>query len=128
VNSEPKIAAPNELPMVRKNVTPDVATPRSSKLDVFCHDQHKHLHARPDTGAEDEQVNRLQQCRCGRVHPGHQKKARAITAVPATGKILYRPVRPDQDTAADRRREHPGDHRQVRRPDVVAETPSTNCM
>jgi len=36
VNSEPKIAAPNELPIVRKNVTPDVATPRSSKLDVFC--------------------------------------------------------------------------------------------
>ena len=36
MNSEPKIAAPNELPIVRKNVTPDVATPRSSKLDVFC--------------------------------------------------------------------------------------------
>src|SRR5271166_1703133 len=26
-NSEPNIAAPNELPMVRKNVTPEVATP-----------------------------------------------------------------------------------------------------
>jgi hypothetical protein len=36
VNSEPKIAAPNELPIVRKKVTPEVATPRSSKLDVFC--------------------------------------------------------------------------------------------
>ena len=36
VNSEPKMAAPNELPMVRKNVTPDVATPRSAKLEVFC--------------------------------------------------------------------------------------------
>src|ERR1700741_2846067 len=35
-NSEPEIAAPNELPIVRKNVTPEVATPRSSKFDVFC--------------------------------------------------------------------------------------------
>jgi hypothetical protein len=35
-NSEPNTAAPNELPMVRKNVTPDVATPRSAKSDVFC--------------------------------------------------------------------------------------------
>ena len=35
-NSDPNIAAPNELPMVRKNVTPEVATPRSSKRAVFC--------------------------------------------------------------------------------------------
>ena len=39
VNSEPKIAAPKELPMVRKNVTPEVATPRSAKLDGVLHDQ-----------------------------------------------------------------------------------------
>jgi len=36
VNSEPKMAAPNELPIVRKKVTPEVATPRSSKPTVFC--------------------------------------------------------------------------------------------
>ena len=35
-NMEPKIAAPNELPIVRKNVTPEVATPRSVKSTVFC--------------------------------------------------------------------------------------------
>ena len=31
----PKTAAPNELPMVRKKVTPDVATPRSRYSTVF---------------------------------------------------------------------------------------------
>ncbi len=32
----PKIAAPNELPRVRKNVTPEVATPEVAVVDVFC--------------------------------------------------------------------------------------------
>jgi len=36
VKSEPNTAAPKELPIVRKKVTPDVATPRSAKSVVFC--------------------------------------------------------------------------------------------
>ena len=31
----PNIAAPNELPTVRKNVTPEVATPKSRYCTVF---------------------------------------------------------------------------------------------
>ena len=30
LNTEPKIATPNDPPIVRKNVTPDVAAPRSA--------------------------------------------------------------------------------------------------
>jgi hypothetical protein len=32
----PKTAVPNELPSVRKKVTPDVAVPRSVYSTVFC--------------------------------------------------------------------------------------------
>ena len=91
--------------------------PRRGDAEVFetrrvLHDQHQHLHARPDTGAEDEQVNRLQQCRCGRVHPGHQQKSKRHHRRSGDREDLVSPGPADQDTAAYRRREHPGDHRQ----------------
>ena len=56
------------------------------------------------------------------------RKASAITAVPATGKILYRPVRPTRTPLPIDVESIPTTIGSVRRPDVVAETPSTNCM
>ena len=51
-----------------------------------------------------------------------------MTAVPAMGKTLYRPVRPTMHAAAHRGHQQPGHHRQRAQARLVAETPSTNCM
>ena len=87
-NSEPKMAAPNELPMVRKNVTPEVATPRSSNFAVFCTVRMSTCMHRP---MPVPRVNRYSDWR----HTGvsapicdSSTNAPAITAVPTTGKIL----------------------------------------
>ena len=54
--------------------------------------------------------------------------ATAITAVPTTGKILYRPVRPTMTPLLIEVSSRPATIGSVRRPDTVADTPSTNCM
>ena len=71
-NGDPKMAAPNELPMVRKNVTPDVATAEVGESRRVLHDQDEHLHAHADPGAEDEEVQRLHDHRCLGIHLGQQ--------------------------------------------------------
>ncbi len=60
--------------------------------------------------------------------PDSSTNPTAITAVPATGKILYRPVRPTMSPLPIDVISRPATIGRVRRPDVVAETPSTNCM
>jgi hypothetical protein len=55
-------------------------------------------------------------------------KAIAISAVPATGKTLYRPVRPTRVPLPVEVISMPTTIGSVRRPDVVAETPFTYCM
>src|SRR5437588_12716877 len=57
-----------------------------------------------------------------------RKKATAITAVPAMGKTLYRPVRLTRTPLPIEVVSLPRTIGRVRRPDVVADTPSTNCM
>ena len=52
----------------------------------------------------------------------------AMIAVPTTGKILYRPVRPTSTPLPIEVISRPATIGRVRRPDTVAETPSTNCM
>ena len=56
------------------------------------------------------------------------RNATAITAVPATGKILYRPVRPTRTPLPIDVESIPATIGSVHSPEVVAETPSTNCM
>src|SRR5689334_7990337 len=51
-----------------------------------------------------------------------------MTAVPTTGKTLYLPVRPTMAPLPTEVVSIPITIGKVRRPDVVAETPSTNCM
>jgi hypothetical protein len=87
-NNEPNIAAPNELPMVRKNVTPEVATPRSSKFEVFCTMSTSTCMDRPMPAPK---MTRKADCTSAEVDGSIRdinRNARAISAVPATGKIL----------------------------------------
>jgi hypothetical protein len=51
-----------------------------------------------------------------------------MISVPATGKILYRPVRPTMAPLPIDVISRPATMGNVRSPDVVADTPSTNCM
>ena len=53
--------------------------------------------------------------------------ASAIRAVPATGKILYRPVRPTSVPLPVDVISRPTTMGNVRTPEVVAETPLTYC-
>jgi hypothetical protein len=88
VNSDPKIAAPNELPMVRKNVTPEVATPRSAKLEVFCTIRMSTCMHMP---MPVPRMNRYSDCNNIGVVASirdNSTNATTITAVPTTGKIL----------------------------------------
>ena len=116
MNSDPKIAAPNELPMVRKNVTPEVATPRSAKLDGVLHDQNEHLHAHADAGAEDEQIQRLQQHRCGGVHPRQQHKRDDHHRGPDDREDLVAAGAADDHAAAHRGQQQARHHRQRPQP------------
>src|SRR5690349_3191401 len=127
-NNDPNIAAPKELPIVRKNVTPDVATPRSSNLAVFCTTSTSTCMHSP---IPDPSTNRYTDC----CHVGvaasildNNTKPTAMIAVPATGKILYLPVRPTMLPLPIEVISMPATMGSVCRPDVVAETPSTNCM
>src|SRR5262249_31649573 len=52
----------------------------------------------------------------------------AMTAVPATGNILYRPVRPTMMPLVIEVASRPTTMGRVCNPDTVADTPSTNCM
>ncbi len=82
------MAAPNELPMVRKKLTPEVATPRSSKSDVFCT---MSTSTCIDSPMPAPRMNRQSDCSSADVERSMvdiSRKARVISAVPATGKIL----------------------------------------
>ncbi|SIL08336.1 Uncharacterised protein [Mycobacteroides abscessus subsp. abscessus] len=84
-NSEPNMAAPKELPMVRKNVTPDVATPKSSKRAVFCT---MRVSTCMDAPMPTPRMNRYSDCRTNGVESSildSSTSAMAMMAVPATG-------------------------------------------
>ena len=122
------MAAPKELPMVRKNVTPDVATPRSAKLEVFWTTRMRTCMHKP---MPVPRTKRYSDC----CHVGvaasiweSSTNATAMMAVPATGNTLYRPVRPTRLPLPIEVMSMPATIGSVRSPDVVAETPSTNCM
>lgn len=114
--------------MVRKNVTPDVATPRSSKSDVFCTIR---ISTCMDSPMPAPRMNRYSDWITAGVDGcirDISRKANAISAVPVTGKILYRPVRPTMVPLPVEVNSMPTTMGRVRNPDVVAETPSTYCM
>ena len=74
--------------MVRKNVTPDVATPRSEKLAVFCTIRMSTCMHMP---IPVPRMNRYSDCTSIGVSASirdSSTNATAITAVPTTGKIL----------------------------------------
>ena len=87
-NNDPKTAAPKELPMVRKNVTPDVATPRSEKLAVLCTMSTRTCMHIP---MPVPRMNRYALCCSTGVVASicdSRTKPSVITAVPTTGKTL----------------------------------------
>ncbi|PQM48415.1 hypothetical protein C1Y40_01380 [Mycobacterium talmoniae] len=114
--------------MVRKNVTPEVATPKSSKLEVFCTISTSTCMDNPMPAPS---TSRYTDCSSAGVAASIRDistKASAIRAVPATGKILYRPVRPTTVPLPVEVISMPTTIGSVRRPEVVAETPLTYCM
>lgn len=114
--------------MVRKNVTPEVATPRSSKRDVFCTVRISTCMHRP---MPVPRMNRYSDCSTNGVVASMRDSSRKPTtmiAVPMTGKILYRPVRPTRAPLPVEVMSRPATMGRVRKPDSVADTPSTNCM
>ena len=114
--------------MVRKNVTPDVATPRSSKLDVFCTIRMSTCMHMP---MPVPRMNKYNDCSRNGVAASIRDSSTnptIMTAVPTTGKILYRPVRLTRTPLPMEVSSRPATIGSVRRPDSVAETPSTNCM
>ena len=88
VNSEPKMAAPNELPMVRKKVTPEVATPRSEKLAVFCTVSTSTCMHNPMPVPRMNRYTDCNQVGVSTVIRDSSTNASAMMAVPSTGKIL----------------------------------------
>ncbi len=114
--------------MVRKNVTPDVATPRSAKLEVFCTTSTSTCMHSPMPVPRTNRYSDCCQVGVAASIRDSSTNATAMIAVPATGKILYRPVRPTMLPLPIDVMSMPATIGSVRRPDVVAETPSTNCM
>ena len=87
-NSDPKIAAPNELPMVRKNVTPEVATPRSAKSTVFCTVRISTCMHKPMPVPSTNRYSDWRHMGVAAVICDSRTNPRAMTAVPMTGKTL----------------------------------------
>src|SRR3954471_555108 len=127
-NKDPKMAAPKELPIVRKNVTPDVATPRSVKLAVFCTTSTSTCMHSPIPAPSTNRNTDCCQVGVAASILDSSTNPTAMVAVPATGKILYLPVRPTMFPLPIDVMSIPATIGKVRRPEVVAETPSTNCM
>ena len=114
--------------MVRKNVTPDVATPRSAKLEVFCTTSIRTCMHKPMPAPR---MNRYTDCcQVGVAAPicDSSRKPSVMVAVPTTGNTLYRPVRPMMLPLPMEVMSIPATIGRVRIPDSVAETPLTNCM
>ena len=114
--------------MVRKNVTPEVATPRSAKLEVFWTTSTSTCMHRPMPVPRTNRYSDCCQVGVAASIRDSSTNATAMMAVPATGNILYRPVRPTRFPLPIEVMSMPATIGSVRRPDVVAETPSTNCM
>ena len=87
-NSDPKIAAPNELPMVRKNVTPEVATPRSVKSTVFCTTSTSTCMLMPMPAPSTSRYSDSTSVDVSASMRESSTKPSAMVAVPAIGKIL----------------------------------------
>lgn len=89
----PKIATPNEAPMDRKNVAPEVATPRSSYETAFCTISTRTCMTRPRPRPKTKKyalisaVLLFSSIWCSRSRP------MAVMPVPATGNTFQRPVR-----------------------------------
>lgn len=82
------MAAPKELPMVRKNVTPEVATPRSVKSTVFCTVSTRTCMLNPMPAPR---ISRSRDCTSTEVRASmndSRTNPTAMIAVPAIGKIL----------------------------------------
>ena len=114
--------------MVRKKVTPDVATPRSAKLDVFCTTSTRTCMHRPIPVPSTNRYSDCCQVGVAASIWDNSRNATAMMAVPATGNTLYRPVRPTMLPLPIEVMSMPATIGRVRSPDSVAETPSTNCM
>ena len=114
--------------MVRKKVTPEVATPRSAKLEVFCTTSIRTCMHRPIPVPSTNRYSDCCQVGVAASIWDSSTNATAMIAVPATGNTLYRPVRPTMFPLPIEVMSMPATMGSVRRPDVVAETPSTNCM
>lgn len=123
----PNTAVPNELPSVRKNVTPEVAVPNSAYSTVFwtamvntC--MHRPIPS-PSTNMYTDSSHALVELsiRESKYSPS------AITRAPTIGKIRYFPVLlttlPEKIDAINR----PITMGKVRTPEMVAESPSTYC-
>src|SRR3954452_1079598 len=114
-------------PNDRKNVTPEVATPRSRYSEVLCTMIVRICMHRPrptpktSRSAESTQNDVVGPSRDSR------KRPMAISAEPEIGKILYLPVLPTIVPAAVEATHRPTTIGSVRRPDDVALTPRTYC-
>ncbi len=114
--------------MVRKNVTPEVATPRSEKSTVFCTISTSTCMLMPMPAPSTTRYSDCSRVDVSGPIRDNNTKPIAITAVPTTGKILYFPVRPTITPLLSDIVSIPTTIGRVCSPDVVADTPSTNCM
>ncbi len=80
--------------MVRKKVTPDVATPRSAKLAVFCTTSTSTCMHNPIPVPSTNRYTDCCQVGVAAFIVDSSTNATAMIAVPATGNTLYLPVRP----------------------------------
>ena len=114
--------------MVRKEVTPEVATPRSEKSTVFCTISTRIcMHIPMPAPSTIRYSDWISVDVSGPIRDS-SRKPMAMTALPAIGKILYLPVRPTITPLLSDIVSMPATIGRVCRPDVVADTPSTNCM
>src|SRR3954451_19533293 len=123
----PNTAAPKDPPNDRKNVTPDVATPRSRYSEVLCTMIVRICMHRPSPTPKTKRYRDRSQNDVVGFSRDSSTRPMAISAEPETGKILYLPVLPTIVPAAVEATNRPTTIGSVRRPDEVALTPRTYC-
>lgn len=114
--------------MVRKKVTPEVATPRSAKSTVFCTTRISTCMLSPMPLPRISRNSDWVNVEVSASIRDSSRNPSAMIAVPAIGKIRYLPVRPTIAPLPSEVTSRPATIGRVRSPDAVAETPSTNCM
>src|SRR3954464_5823384 len=121
----PNTAAPNDPPSDRKNVTPDVATPRSRYSEVLCTMIVRICMHRPRPTPKTTRSRERTQNDVVGFSRDSRRWPTTISAEPETGKILYLPVLPTIVPEAGDATNRPTTIGSVRRPDDVALTPRT---